>query len=48
MSERAHKWFWFTALGSITPILIFAIILGTKGKWAGFGYLIERGELFLI
>lgn len=48
MSERAHKWIWFTALGSITPILIFAITLWAKGKWQGFGYLIERGELFLI
>src|ERR1041384_7131865 len=48
MSERAHKWFWFTAAGSITPLLIFAIILWSKGKWSGFGYLIERGELFLI
>jgi hypothetical protein len=48
VSERAHKWFWFTAVGSVTPILIFAIILLTRGKWAGFPYLIERGELFLI
>lgn len=48
MSERAHKWLWFTAAGSITPILIFAVILWVKGNWVGFGYLIERGELFLI
>ena len=48
MSERAHKWFWFTAVASVFPIFIYAIILLARGRWAGFPFLIERGELFLI
>jgi hypothetical protein len=46
--ERVHRWFWFTAVGSVLPLLIYAVILVTRGRWAGVSGLIERGELFLI
>jgi hypothetical protein len=47
-SERSLKWLLFTAIGSVSPLLIIAIILLARGKWAGFGYLLDRGDLFLI
>jgi uncharacterized membrane protein YhhN len=48
LPERAHRWFWFSGVGSIAPLLILSVILLTRDRWVGFPALISRGELFLI
>lgn len=48
LPEKVHRWFWFTAVGSIAPFLILGLILLTHGGWRGFAPLIERGELLLV
>jgi hypothetical protein len=48
LPARAHRWFWFSGVGSIAPLLILSIVLLTHDKWVGFTALISRGELFLI